>query len=139
MEFGDQFTGTLEQRNLRILREVMPSVVVGKPRVILFRQIGEQGSKRLAQPQADDVAGLGAARHRQSHIPAGSLDTGGDDAGGIHEGTVPIEDQEIETSVWKMRHVARSATVEMTKAGAEPAFVVYLVGSSGFEPPTPAV
>ena len=98
MQFSDQLAGALEQRDFRVLAEEVATIVPRQFRMRRFRQFREQHLQRLAQAEADDMAGFFARWHRQVHIETGRLYAGGDHTGGVHQGAIPIKDQEIKTT-----------------------------------------
>jgi len=85
-----------EELHLVITGYVVVAIALGKLRIPIARQIGEQIGQRVVQSQADNVPRLLVTGDLQLEVGRCSLQRFSDMAGRIHHRPIPIENQQIE-------------------------------------------
>src|SRR5690606_35507352 len=94
-----QADDAFERREGGVAREVVKPVALEVFRHALARQLGNRVRERIEHAEADDVRRALGRRHRQAEVGRGLPDRVDDRPGGVHEGAVPVEDDEAELSI----------------------------------------
>ena len=89
---------TLEQTDVVLMRHIVMAITLAEQRVFLFRHVGGRAGQGRYQGHADHIGGGLVAGHLPTNIGNGVLNAAHDDAGGIEQGAVPIEGDQIETA-----------------------------------------
>ena len=84
-----------EQDQLGVAGQEMVAIALRQPGIVDRVQRRHRIRQRILQPKPDHVGGRTIVRLRQAQITRGKLDALGDGRCGIHQGSVPIEHDQV--------------------------------------------
>jgi S-adenosylmethionine:diacylglycerol 3-amino-3-carboxypropyl transferase len=94
-QFREQFAHAGKQLDALVVQQVVVAVAFGEPRIVGRIEARRGDLQRIAQAEADHVAGRLVGRRGQAEIAARGLDAVRDVRSRIHQRAVPVEDDQI--------------------------------------------
>ena len=103
-----------------LVRQIVVSVALAQQWVFVFGHIGRGMRQRGHERHADHIRGLLSRGDLAAHILHRQLDAAGDDGGGIEQGAVPVEGDQVKLTGSEAGHVKRIAEVRGAVRPAAP-------------------
>ena len=138
LQFGQKRAHAVKKADVVLARQVVLAVALGQQRVFFGRHIRRGMGQRGRQRHADDVGGGFAAGLLSAHIRHGLLNGADDEGGGVEQGAVPVEADEVKAA--GHGQLGRAGAGPQKKApGRKARRLVDVVGDTWIEHVTPAV